>query len=105
MCWMLKKSRCVYLFVCIVFSPALLLLQCSSQSLWSIESFEASFHSTITGSDALFSSEIAKHLSLPLVKLHCSMLAEDAIKAAVKDYDAKKAKMGQNGKDGPAEEA
>lgn len=36
--------------------------------------------------------EIAKHLSLPPVKLHCSMLAEDAIKAAVKDYEAKKAK-------------
>ena len=30
-------------------------------------------------------SDIAKHLSLPPVKLHCSMLAEDAIKAAVKD--------------------
>lgn len=29
--------------------------------------------------------DIAKHLSLPPVKLHCSMLAEDAIKAAVKD--------------------
>ncbi|XP_039116411.1 iron-sulfur cluster assembly protein 1-like [Dioscorea cayenensis subsp. rotundata] len=38
-------------------------------------------------------TEIAKHLSLPPVKLHCSMLAEDAIKAAVKDYEAKKAKM------------
>lgn len=36
-------------------------------------------------------SEIAKHLSLPPVKLHCSMLAEDAIKAAVKDYKAKRA--------------
>ncbi|CAK8566769.1 unnamed protein product [Lathyrus sativus] len=36
-------------------------------------------------------TEIAKHLSLPPVKLHCSMLAEDAIKAAVKDYEAKKA--------------
>ncbi|XP_070016257.1 iron-sulfur cluster assembly protein 1-like isoform X1 [Nicotiana sylvestris] len=33
-------------------------------------------------------TEIAKHLSLPPVKLHCSMLAEDAIKAAVKDYAA-----------------
>jgi len=31
-------------------------------------------------------TEIAKHLSLPPVKLHCSMLAEDAIKAAV-TYD------------------
>ncbi|KAG6500328.1 hypothetical protein ZIOFF_040171 [Zingiber officinale] len=37
-------------------------------------------------------SDIAKHLSLPPVKLHCSMLAEDAIKAAVKDYEAKKVK-------------
>ncbi|KAL9243145.1 hypothetical protein vseg_017069 [Gypsophila vaccaria] len=37
-------------------------------------------------------SEIAKHLALPPVKLHCSMLAEDAIKAAVKDYNTKKAK-------------
>lgn len=36
-------------------------------------------------------SEIAKHLALPPVKLHCSMLAEDAIKAAVKDYQAKRA--------------
>ncbi|GIL51206.1 hypothetical protein Vafri_7277 [Volvox africanus] len=36
-------------------------------------------------------SDIAKHLSLPPVKLHCSMLAEDAIKAAVKDIQAKRA--------------
>ncbi|KAJ8483600.1 hypothetical protein OPV22_016085 [Ensete ventricosum] len=41
-------------------------------------------------------TEIAKHLSLPPVKLHCSMLAEDAIKAAVKDYEAKKAKHSGN---------
>ncbi|KAJ1480649.1 iron-sulfur cofactor synthesis protein [Baffinella frigidus] len=34
-------------------------------------------------------TEIASHLNLPPVKLHCSMLAEDAIKAAVKDYKAK----------------
>nr|GMC72244.1 iron-sulfur cluster assembly protein 1-like [Ipomoea batatas] len=38
-------------------------------------------------------TEIAKHLSLPPVKLHCSMLAEDAIKAAVKDYEVKRAKL------------
>ena len=36
--------------------------------------------------------DIAKHLSLPPVKLHCSMLAEDAIKAAVKDLRAKNKK-------------
>lgn len=34
-------------------------------------------------------SDIAKHLNLPPVKLHCSMLAEDAIKAAIHDYKAK----------------
>lgn len=37
-------------------------------------------------------SEIAKHLSLPPVKLHCSMLAEDAIKAAIKNYEEKRGK-------------
>ena len=42
-------------------------------------------------------TEIAKHLSLPPVKLHCSMLAEDAIKAAVKDYEAKRTKNGTAG--------
>lgn len=34
-------------------------------------------------------TDIANHLKLPPVKLHCSMLAEDAIKSAVKDYAAK----------------
>jgi Fe-S cluster assembly scaffold IscU len=34
-------------------------------------------------------TEIAQHLSLPPVKLHCSMLAEEAIKAAVQDYKNK----------------
>lgn len=34
-------------------------------------------------------SDIASELSLPPVKLHCSVLAEDAIKAAVKDYKTK----------------
>jgi len=33
--------------------------------------------------------EIAKELNLPPVKLHCSMLAEDAVKAAVNDYKSK----------------
>jgi len=35
-------------------------------------------------------SEIAKYLSLPPVKLHCSMLAQDAVKAAVKNINDKK---------------
>jgi nitrogen fixation NifU-like protein len=34
-------------------------------------------------------TEIAQHLSLPPVKIHCSVLAEDAIKAAVADWKAK----------------
>jgi nitrogen fixation protein NifU and related proteins len=34
-------------------------------------------------------TEIAQHLSLPPVKLHCSMLAEDAIRAAIHDYRQK----------------
>lgn len=34
-------------------------------------------------------TEIAQELALPPVKIHCSILAEDAIKAAVKDYKDK----------------
>ena len=37
-------------------------------------------------------TEIAKHLALPPVKIHCSILAEDAIKAAIKDYKTKNRK-------------
>lgn len=37
-------------------------------------------------------SEIAEELELPPVKVHCSVLAEDAIKAAVEDYKTKQAK-------------
>ena len=37
-------------------------------------------------------SEIAKELSLPPVKIHCSVLAEDAIRAAINDYKRKQEK-------------
>jgi Fe-S cluster assembly scaffold IscU len=37
-------------------------------------------------------TDIASHLKLPPVKLHCSMLAEDAIKAAINDYKKKQVK-------------
>lgn len=40
---------------------------------------------------ALRNTEIVEELSLPPVKIHCSVLAEDAIKAAIKDYKAKQA--------------
>jgi len=33
-------------------------------------------------------TDIAKELTLPPVKIHCSVLAEDAIKAAIKDYES-----------------
>lgn len=38
---------------------------------------------------AIKNTEIAQELALPPVKIHCSVLAEDAIKAAIADYKAK----------------
>ncbi len=38
-------------------------------------------------------TEIVEELSLPPVKIHCSVLAEDAIKAAIKDYREKNEKL------------
>jgi nitrogen fixation NifU-like protein len=38
---------------------------------------------------AIKNTEIAEHLALPPVKIHCSVLAEDAIKAAIADYKSK----------------
>ncbi len=35
-------------------------------------------------------NDIAQHLALPPVKIHCSVLAEDAIRAAIEDYKRKK---------------
>ena len=43
----------------------------------------------IDQASALKNSDIAEELALPPVKIHCSILAEDAIKAAVADYKAK----------------
>jgi nitrogen fixation NifU-like protein len=44
---------------------------------------------TLDEAGAIKNTEIAQHLSLPPVKIHCSMLAEDAIRAAIKDYKQK----------------
>jgi nitrogen fixation NifU-like protein len=44
---------------------------------------------TLDQAAALKNSEIAQELALPPVKIHCSILAEDAIKAAVEDYRSK----------------
>jgi nitrogen fixation NifU-like protein len=45
---------------------------------------------TIDEAESIKNAEIAEFLSLPPVKIHCSVLAEDAIKAAVADYKQKK---------------
>jgi nitrogen fixation NifU-like protein len=44
---------------------------------------------TLDQAGTIKNSEIATELALPPVKIHCSILAEDAIKAAVKDYKEK----------------
>jgi nitrogen fixation NifU-like protein len=44
---------------------------------------------TVEQAKEIRNTTIAKSLALPPVKLHCSMLAEDAIAAAVSDYQAK----------------
>merc|ERR1711907_8684 len=44
---------------------------------------------SIEDSRKVKNSDIAQELKLPPVKLHCSMLAEDAIKAAIKDWEKK----------------
>jgi len=46
--------------------------------------------------DGIRNSEIAEALSLPPVKIHCSVLAEDAIKSAVQDYKAKQSERVNN---------
>ena len=46
---------------------------------------------TLDEAAGLKNSQIAEELALPPVKIHCSILAEDAIKAAVSDYKAKNA--------------
>ncbi|KAK5099119.1 iron-binding protein [Exophiala xenobiotica] len=50
---------------------------------------------TLEQASRVKNTEIAKELCLPPVKLHCSMLAEDAIKSAVKDYYTKNPKAKQ----------
>jgi nitrogen fixation NifU-like protein len=44
---------------------------------------------TLEQAGQIKNSEIASELALPPVKIHCSILAEDAIKAAIKDYQLK----------------
>tara|TARA_Y100000034_G_C6839099_1_gene379447 strand:+ start:861 stop:1271 length:411 start_codon:yes stop_codon:yes gene_type:complete len=44
---------------------------------------------SIETAESIQNADIARELALPPVKIHCSVLAEDAIKAAIKDYQSK----------------
>ena len=44
---------------------------------------------TLDEASTIKNTQIAEELALPPVKIHCSILAEDAIKAAIKDYKEK----------------
>lgn len=44
---------------------------------------------SVAEAETIRNTQIAEHLSLPPVKIHCSVLAEDAIKAAIADYRGK----------------
>lgn len=44
---------------------------------------------TLDEAKTIRNTDIASHLALPPVKIHCSILAEDAIKAAIEDYQSK----------------
>ena len=48
---------------------------------------------TIDQAEELSNVEIVEELSLPPVKIHCSVLAEDAIKSAIEDYKSKRSKL------------
>lgn len=49
---------------------------------------------TLDEASQLTNAAIAEELALPPVKIHCSILAEDAIKAAIRDYRSKQEKKG-----------
>ncbi len=50
---------------------------------------------SIENAASIQNADIARELALPPVKIHCSVLAEDAIKAAIKDYQSKQKEENQ----------
>ena len=61
---------------------------------------------TVDEAETLKNSEIVEELSLPPVKIHCSVLAEDAIKSAIADFRAKRKQQEEtNGNDNPGQES
>src|SRR5687768_12797174 len=59
---------------------------------------------TLTEAGSIKNTQIVEELALPPVKIHCSVLAEDAIKAAIEDYKKKRA-AGQGAPAGGAAQA
>lgn len=57
---------------------------------------------TIEQALAIKNTDIVQELSLPPIKIHCSVLAEDAIKAAINDYLAKRSRHTQSESSGNA---
>jgi len=57
---------------------------------------------TLEDAKKITNKEIAQELSLPPVKIHCSVLAEDAIKAAIKDFQEKRARRQDQAPSAPA---
>ena len=55
---------------------------------------------TVEEAGQIRNTEIVKELNLPPVKVHCSVLAEDAIKAALKDYQEKQGKVASSSASG-----
>jgi len=58
---------------------------------------------TVEQATELRNTEIAEELSLPPVKIHCSVLAEDAVKAAIEDWKRKHARSAEARQAKPAE--
>ena len=57
--------------------------------LFAVPASFAQDRATLDEAAALKNAQIAEELALPPVKIHCSILAEDAIKAAIDDYRKK----------------
>ncbi|KAI0092437.1 FeS cluster assembly scaffold IscU [Irpex rosettiformis] len=55
---------------------------------------------SLEDAEKIKNTEIAKELCLPPVKLHCSMLAEDAIRSAIRDYRTKRSQLSNPKKSG-----
>ena len=60
---------------------------------------------TVDEAETIKNTQIAQYLALPPVKIHCSVLAEDAIKAAIADYRKKTGKAMPAAEDAPVKVA